>query len=1339
MSFFRKLTSILAAVSLLAACGGGDGDSGGGAGSGDGSGTAKPALVSISISPDNAAIPLGLAHPLAAIASYSDGSTQDVTNSAEWIVDSAEHAAIESIGPDSQLHLVTKAEGSTQVIASYSEGDVKVSSSAKIDIIRKTISTIQVTPTKTVIPVGLTEPFIATAVFTDGTTQDITRDPITSWSVSPVGIATIDTNTGIATGIKPGVATVSVSATLDGNNYSSTAELEVSDAVIVGLQITPVNASIPVGLSQEFTATAIASDGSVHRGVISPTDINWKTSDSTVATISNTGTATGVKVGNVTISATININGVMLTTSSQVHVSDAEIASIQVTPAVKSLPSGVEQQYIATAMMTDGSAVDVTNHESVSWVSSNPGVATIDLNGLVKAVASGDSQIRATLAIGPAVYSANAHLQVTAAVPSTLNIVPADVAIPLGLEHAFRAMMTYSDGSMLDITNTHGLSWSSSDPSMLTIVSNQLSGNGVAKAVRQGNVTVQAVYNVDGRNMVAAAQATVTETVMTGLQVTPVSAAIAAGMPQQYTAIAMMSDGSTQNVTGSDAISWSSSDIEVATIGGKSGLAKGGKVGIATISAHMLVNGTAHNAQAQLQVTEAVITELQVTPVATTLPKGATQALIATAILSDGTTTIVTDDPSLSWSSSNPALVTIEKNGVATALEKGEVTITASMLVGSERTTAEATIMVSDAVLSALRIDPNTVSLALGMAYPFAAVATYSDGEVIDVSDMVNWRSSDMAIATITDGVATAVSAGTVTISAVLDDVEATAALTVTDAVVTAITLTPTTLTIPKGLSQQLTVMATYSDGTRRDITADASYQVRPDSVVVPIDSPEHVHIDAVSVNTSGMLKAENVGSATVTATFAANGKSYQSQARVTVSDAIVTALVVTPTAPALPAGRSQQLTAVATLSDGSVRDVTSDPSLSWVSNNTSIATVSNRGLLSGVTSGAAQVTVTKLEVARSISMIVPVSVTSAVLVSARFSHPENGNFIPTGLTERLEVIGTMSDGSELVLNDHLGLVWTTSDSSLMTVNKGLVTTHHNELSGHQWTTNGADINSSRPFAIGRISVNGVIDGVNINYGANFDVSTAVRLPGVGVFYVTFTKERGSDVWTPARLMAGMEQSGQHHHCRYGFANSRTVKPAELAAFVAKYPDTTGLMWPQADVWRYPLFVPNSYKSSDASSYTSITVGDINTGATRFANSSDLTDLGEIYGIVYTDEATLCIVPESTSATNYVSALNANAHVYGLYSETVTVEVKNETGSVVSGAEVNISRPSCSGDGCKISLPGSVTTGSDGKATFTYSGNSYYKGAFSILATHNATSKQVNVTLEPREPNRPTY
>ncbi len=1116
----------------------------------------------------------------------------------------------------------------------------------------------------------------------------------------------------------------------------------MSDAVIVGLQITPVNASIPVGLSQEFTATAIASDGSVHRGVISPTDINWKTSDSTVATISNTGTATGVKVGNVTISATININGVMLTTSSQVHVSDAEIASIQVTPAVKSLPSGVEQQYIATAMMTDGSAVDVTNHESVSWVSSNPGVATIDLNGLVKAVASGDSQIRATLAIGPAVYSANAHLQVTAAVPSTLNIVPADVAIPLGLEHAFRAMMTYSDGSMLDITNTHGLSWSSSEPSMLTIVSNQLSGNGVAKAVRQGNVTVQAVYNADGRNIVATAQATVTETVMTGLQVTPVSAAIAAGMPQQYTAIAMMSDGSTQNVTGSDAISWSSSDIEVATIGGKSGLAKGGKVGIATISAHMLVNGTAHNAQAQLQVTEAVITELQVTPVATTLPKGATQALVATAILSDGTTTIVTDDPDLSWSSSNPALVTIDGNGVVTALEMGEATITASMLVGSERTRAEATIKVSDAVLSALRIDPNTVSLAVGMTHSFAAVATYSDGEVIDVSDMVNWRTSDMAIANISDGVATAVSAGTVTISAVLDDVEATAALTVTDAVVTAITLTPTTLTIPKGLSQQLTVMATYSDGTTRDITADASYQVRPDSVVVPIDSPEHVHIDAVSVNTSGMLKAENVGSATVTATFAANGKSYQSQARVTVSDAIVTALVVTPTAPALPAGRSQQLTAVATLSDGSVRDVTSDPSLSWVSNDTSIATVSNRGLLSGVTSGAAQVTVTKLEGAKSISMIVPVSVTSAVLVSARFSHPENGNFIPTGLTEQLEVIGSMSDGSELVLNDHLGLVWTTSDSSLMTVNKGLVTTHHNELSSHQNWRVGDDINSQR-FAVGRISVNGFIDGVNINYGANFDVSMAVRLPGVGVFYVPFAQNLASGVWTIKELWGGIEQSGQHYYCRYGYANSRTVKPVELAAFAAKYPDTAGLMWPQADVWWYPLFVPNSYvmdfTSADATNYTSITVGDINTGATRFANSSDLTD--GMYGLHYVSKATLCIVPESTSATNYVSALNANAHVYGLYSETVTVEVKNETGSVVPGAVVNIGRPSCSGDGCNISLPGSVTTGRDGKATFSYSGKASYQGSFSILATHNATSKQVNVKLEPKDnqPNRPTY
>ncbi|HDX8593572.1 TPA: Ig-like domain-containing protein, partial [Aeromonas dhakensis] len=87
----------------------------------------------------------------------------------------------------------------------------------------------------------------------------------------------------------------------------------MTNAVVTALQLTPATASVAVGLEQQYTATALLSDGS-SLDVTNHAALSWSSSDVAVATISATGTngkglATGVSPGTVTITASGTANG----------------------------------------------------------------------------------------------------------------------------------------------------------------------------------------------------------------------------------------------------------------------------------------------------------------------------------------------------------------------------------------------------------------------------------------------------------------------------------------------------------------------------------------------------------------------------------------------------------------------------------------------------------------------------------------------------------------------------------------------------------------------------------------------------------------------------------------------------------------------------------------------------------------------------------------------------------------------------------------------------------------------------------------------------------------------
>ncbi|WP_229626517.1 Ig-like domain-containing protein, partial [Vibrio parahaemolyticus] len=164
----------------------------------------------------------------------------------------------------------------------------------------------------------------------------------------------------------------------------------------------------------------------------------------------------------------------------------------------------------------------------------------------------------------------------------------------------------------MDVTNDPAISWLSNDSSIASVITGQLNGNGVAKGEKPGTVTVTAKGAVGGTTFEGSATLTVTDAVVTALQVTPVIETTPVGLTKVFTAIAVLSDNRTMDVTNDSAISWTSDNPSIATItSGQAtgnGIATGENIGEASIKATGFVNGQTFEGFATLTVTDAVVT-----------------------------------------------------------------------------------------------------------------------------------------------------------------------------------------------------------------------------------------------------------------------------------------------------------------------------------------------------------------------------------------------------------------------------------------------------------------------------------------------------------------------------------------------------------------------------------------------------------------------------------------------------------------------------------------------------------------------------------------------------------
>ncbi|HKQ34362.1 MAG TPA: DUF4038 domain-containing protein, partial [Nitrospiraceae bacterium] len=337
-----------------------------------------------------------------------------------------------------------------------------------------TISSITLTPSAPSIQVNQTQQFVATARNASGRRVS---GLIFTWTSSNPAVASI-TNSGLASGLSEGIAMISAT---NGTVTSNPITLTVAPTTVSFITLTPAAPSIQVQQTQQFVATATDASGTPISGLT----FTWRSSNPTVASVSNSGLASGLSQGTTTITAT---NGTMTSNSITLTVVPTTVSFITLTPAAPSIQVHQTQQFVATATDMSGNPMSGL---TFTWTSSNPTVASVSNSGLASGLSQGTTTITAT---NGTMTSNSITLTVVPSAVSFITLTPAAPSIQVQQTQQFVATATDTSGNpMSGLTFT----WTSSNPAVASI-----SSSGLATGLSEGATTIAATNGTVTSNQV---------------------------------------------------------------------------------------------------------------------------------------------------------------------------------------------------------------------------------------------------------------------------------------------------------------------------------------------------------------------------------------------------------------------------------------------------------------------------------------------------------------------------------------------------------------------------------------------------------------------------------------------------------------------------------------------------------------------------------------------------------------------------------------------------------------------------------------------------------------------
>ncbi|RGV56543.1 Ig-like domain-containing protein [Bacteroides fragilis] len=200
--------------------------------------------------------------------------------------------------------------------------------------------------------------------------------PEYEWNSSDETIATVEN--GVVYGKAVGEATISVSSFNLG--LKDICKITVTPIEATGIKLSESEKTMTTGESFRLEYT-IEPENTTNK------EVEWESSDKTIATVNTDGEVTAVSDGECTI--TVKVKGSDTSAKCVVKVNPIKVTGVTLNETTKSIEAG--ESFTLTATVSPENAKD----KSIKWSSSDPNIAKVE-DGLVTALAKGTCNIIAT-------------------------------------------------------------------------------------------------------------------------------------------------------------------------------------------------------------------------------------------------------------------------------------------------------------------------------------------------------------------------------------------------------------------------------------------------------------------------------------------------------------------------------------------------------------------------------------------------------------------------------------------------------------------------------------------------------------------------------------------------------------------------------------------------------------------------------------------------------------------------------------------------------------------------------------------------------------------------------
>ncbi|HUG12079.1 MAG TPA: Ig-like domain-containing protein [Opitutaceae bacterium] len=509
----------------------------------------------------------------------------------------------------------------------------------------------------------------------------------------------------------------------------------------------PVSLTLNAGEQQTLYPTIIPANATNQT-------VTWSSSDDNVATVDAVGLVSAVASGTATITVTTIDGGFQASTSVTVESVVIPVTGVSVTPESATIELGSTRTLLATVAPANASDTGVT------WASSNPDVATVSGAGIVTAVATGAATITATT--NDAGFTDSTEVVVSEAAPSFVLVgydmdnFPGNDSLsgPDYLLPTTAVAGSFTDSRLETLALSVGASFSPGNQTGFY----RFNGNGVPTTEEvSGNYVEFTLQPLPG----IAFSLAPTNSLQFNARTYDVAAGVFVRSSLDNYATTLDSvvggDGGVRSFSlagFSDVTTAVTFRVYIYAPDGSANLAirSGGTLG-ETGNLDFVINGSI----TELEITHA--TGVSVSPESATVTTGDSVQLTANVIPGDATIQSVT------WTSSNPDVATVDAAGLVTSLAAGTTTITATTTDGGFQD--DSAVTVEDVAVTGVSVEPDGVTLDINVAAQLTASVTPANA----TNPAFTWSSSDPAIATVnSSGKVTAISSGSATITATTAD-----------------------------------------------------------------------------------------------------------------------------------------------------------------------------------------------------------------------------------------------------------------------------------------------------------------------------------------------------------------------------------------------------------------------------------------------------------------------------------------------------------------------------------------------------------------------------------------